>query len=112
LYDLPCEHSVHSIFSKFLSQNKNELNNITIEGMKSYFDILMSKSILYKNERIQYVENIEKQKKNPLELYGVEHLLRYLIKLPKVLENQISTSAMENVNMVIDELFHFIEKNY
>jgi hypothetical protein len=101
--------------SDFLSE-KNvqdfELNKMTIEGMKSYFDILMSKSLLYKNERIQYVENVEKQKKNPLELYGVEHLLRYLIKLPKVLENQISTDSMEKVNSVIHELFDFIEKNY
>ena len=89
-----------------------EFYKFVLEGMKKYFVILIAKTLLYKNERNQFTENVEKNNLDPLNFYGVEHLLRFLIKLPKILETQVFDKTIDKITSVSSDLFDFIEKNY
>eukprot|EP01080_Neovahlkampfia_damariscottae_P009640 gene9640-1844_t len=116
LYSLPNEVTVNTIFSNFLTKKKNhkqlDFFKIVIDGMKKYFSVLAPKNFLYKNERIQFTENVEKNELNPLEFYGVEHLLRFLVKLPKILETQVFNHTNDKITSVLSEVLDFIEKNH
>lgn len=111
-YDLPRDKTVSKILSEFEKSEKDEddVTKYFVQGLKSYFNASVGKLCLYKSERNQYLEEIEKNNKLPVEQYGLEHLLRFLTKLSKLLETNMDSITQEQVKKKAKDLEKFIEK--
>jgi mortality factor 4-like protein 1 len=83
------------------------------EGIKLYFDKALGSLLLYKFERQQYSEILKSSQNRPMsDLYGAEHLLRLLAKLPEL----IVTTDMEQDTVAVliegvSELIKYLAKN-
>lgn len=111
LIPLPRNPNINEIFDEFLSsiedeKNKNILQEIT-ECLSNYFESALPLLLLYQNEKKQY-DDIEKDKKL-IEIYGAEHLLRLLVKLPQLLS--LTSTDKQNIDFIFSNvtlLFEYI----
>lgn len=128
LLRLPRPYSVASIISIFLQHKYSVLiSNTTTEdavenadiyesyvelfqGLQRYFDAALSAMLLYRNERIQLalLRKLfeEKYPEHPLvlsEIFGVEHLLRLMVKFPASLNSipVMSADVIQDANKVV-----------
>lgn len=60
-----------------------ELEELT-HGVRSYFDKCLSALLLYRSERVQAVAQLS-DGRSPAAVYGAEHLLRLMLKLPEIM---------------------------
>lgn len=60
-----------------------ELEELT-HGVRSYFDKCLSALLLYRSERVQAVAALS-DGRSPAAVYGAEHLLRLMLKLPEIM---------------------------
>jgi mortality factor 4-like protein 1 len=76
-------------------------------GLQLYFDKCLGPLLLYKFEKQQYIDVVSKSARKPLSLvYGIEHLLRLIIKLPVLLvqtamDVNVSIALQNNLNDLI-----------
>eukprot|EP00960_Hanusia_phi_P073439 768013-Hanusia_phi.AAC.10 len=120
LVPLPRSPSVKEILVSFVETNNDSSTSVEAEmlkemtdGLREYFDKALSMMLLYQQERMQY-ENIRKTKgKIPAsEIYGGEHLLRLLVKLPSLLEKaNVPEVTAKNLHPRLVEFLRFMEKN-
>mmetsp|Transcript_8697 Transcript_8697/g.32061 ORF Transcript_8697/g.32061 Transcript_8697/m.32061 type:complete len:294 (-) Transcript_8697:255-1136(-) len=103
LMQLPCEHTVEFILREFQKRAERSSSGktrqdivLTVDGLITWFDQSCRKHLLYKRERKQYAAYITKGKM-PSEVYGVVHLLRFLVKLPVLM----SYASMDGVELAI-----------
>lgn len=108
-YELPRPITVSKILSDFDKSEKDEVTSYIIKGLISYFNLSVGKLCLYKSERTQFQDEIEKINKIPSEQYGLEHLIRFLTKLPKLLDGNMEISTQEIVKKKVKDLEKFIE---
>lgn len=77
---LPCSPTVAEILDKYAASQDptgNPSFDEVVEGTKRYFDKALGTMLLYKFERVQYMEITKKNAdKSPSEIYGADHLLR------------------------------------
>lgn len=86
---LPREPNVEKILSEFLeSIDDSQVKMIESQIVKSiidYFNMALPLLLLYPNEKAQADSVMEKnQDKRFTEIYGAEHLLRLIVKLPQL----------------------------
>lgn len=86
---LPREPNVEKILSEFLeSIDDSQVKMIESQIVKSitdYFNMALPLLLLYPNEKTQADSVMEKnQDKRFTEIYGAEHLLRLIVKLPQL----------------------------
>jgi len=69
--------------------------------------------LLYGFERPQYEEEVAQNPKfKASKVYGAEHLLRLLVKLPAILkESNIPEEKVKVITDKVNELFKFMQKN-
>lgn len=101
---LPREPNVEKILSEFLeSIDDTQVKMIESQIVKSitdYFNMSLPLLLLYPNEKAQADSIMEKNKdKKFTEIYGAEHLLRLIVKLPQLV------SLVNKNQTVVDFLF-------
>jgi len=119
LINLPRNPSVLDILRAYLPEQtsppqplKTSVNEIIL-GIRAYFDKALGTLLLYRFERKQYSDVLRQYPgKNVCEIYGVEHLLRFLVKMPELLcESGLDEESTEAMKWVLSDLIGFITKN-
>jgi mortality factor 4-like protein 1 len=121
LLKLPRKPNVSDFFIDFLDfKNKKESIETykTYEDMcnafKDYFDKSLPKICLYRQERSQY-DMIYKELGDdmiPSNIYGVEHLLRLFIRLPRIMSQVfVEEGLISQTNDIFQEILKFISQN-
>ncbi len=120
LVKLPRDIAVDEIIHKWITSYKDPENMARREvadGIHSYFNAALSTMLLYKFERPQYNEKFHgagdaDEEINPSQVYGAEHLLRLLLKLPYMLETTgVDIEMMRRIAEHVNELTKYMQKN-
>lgn len=120
LVPLPRELSVQDVLNKWINGRRQSTDKATrevAEGIQTYFDVALPKLLLYRFERQQY-NNIFRtgtprdETLLPSAVYGPEHLLRLLLKLPYLLEStEVPKETIEIIAEKVSELAKYMQKN-
>jgi len=85
-----------------------------IDGIRQYFEKALGKVLLYKFERPQYQEMLEKNKndeKQISDVYGAEHLLRLFVKIPGLLgHTQMEQKEATALSTKLSEFLKWLQK--
>lgn len=120
LVPLPREVSVQDVLHKWVNTRRQSTDKATrevAEGLQTYFDTCLPKMLLYRVERKQYNQLFSTGTPRdetllPSAVYGPEHLLRLLIKLPYILEgSDVPEETMEVIAEKVNELCKYMLKN-
>ena len=116
LVPLPREITVKQILDKWIACRKHSNDKAAkevAEGLQIYFDCCLSKILLYHFERPQFEEVFKKQENEaPSAIYGAEHLLRLLVKLPFVLEEApLEKDKLQALADKTNDLTKYLHKN-
>lgn len=86
LVALPAEICVKDVLQRYVKfKGHSGILDEIIEGLILYFNRSLPSILLYKFERLQYLDVIKLEQnrdKDPLDIYGPEHLLRLFVSLP------------------------------
>jgi mortality factor 4-like protein 1 len=126
-YKLPRPQTVDSLLVQFLEEIKQEqevkrsdgltkqdyeLFEFVVNGIRSYFNAALGPLLLYQCERKQF-DHEKKNNKRPDTLYGYEHLLRFFVKLPVLLERtQMSQEAVDIIQERVLVFYNFLEREH
>jgi len=119
LVPLPREPSVNLILEEFVKSKKTKsaqaeaMTREVIDGIRQYFEKALGKVLLYKFERPQYQEILEKYKdeKQISDVYGAEHLLRLFVKIPGLLgHTQMEQKEATALSTKLSEFLKWLQK--
>ena len=122
LLRLPRKPSVRSILADFVAHQREEKlgarDLLAFEemchGLSEYFERALGKALLYRFERVQY-DRLRLEQGPGVKLgdtYGVEHLMRLVLKIPHLMAGTESTTAQIEAHMKrLQSLLQFIVKN-
>eukprot|EP00834_Sanchytrium_tribonematis_P001521 NODE_38_length_35257_cov_0.939047.p15 type:complete len:260 gc:universal NODE_38_length_35257_cov_0.939047:25376-24597(-) len=111
LVPLPHKYSLNTVMKRFLAdkatnENREELHEFC-RGLIWYFNSCISTILLYTHERLQYREFRDK---DPSTIYGADHLLRLLVKLPFIIkESSMSGDRMSKLQQYIIDLMTWLQ---
>lgn len=120
---LPSRKNVSSILKEYLKikQNqdasgvKNEFAmklNETVNGLLKYFNSMLGSQLLYKFERIQYIEML-KMKKQMSDIYGAIHLLRLFERLNQmILYTPLEETSLESLIYYVNDILKHLDKDH
>lgn len=120
LVDLPREVTVHEIIEKWVESREDPQEAALREvadGVHRYFNASLPNMLLYKFERPQYNAKFHGQGAVngdvvPSQVYGPEHLLRLLLKLPFMLEGaQVEPEMLRRIAEKVNDLCAYIQQN-
>mmetsp|Transcript_32924 Transcript_32924/g.66850 ORF Transcript_32924/g.66850 Transcript_32924/m.66850 type:complete len:182 (-) Transcript_32924:1198-1743(-) len=122
LYNLPKKPTAGDILERFLATKREEEQGNSCEdailsemvrGLKTYLDSGLGMILLYPEEFEQFDRfRAERPNVPPCELYGIEHLLRLVVKLPTLLENaRMHPDSALHLHPRLLELLRFFERN-
>ncbi|CAL0327090.1 unnamed protein product [Lupinus luteus] len=117
LVKLPRTPNVDDILKKYLDQRLKKHGSVAdsveeiMKGLGAYFDKALPMILLYKNERNQYQEacpnNITASS-----VYGAEHLLRLLVKLPELMSDAgIEKETVTEIHEQTVDFLRFLQRN-
>lgn len=117
LYQLPARVPVETILSDYVKQRTavkgiklNKETGITeaVNGIREYFNVMLSKQLLYKFERPQHIEIMsENSDSSPSQIYGAIHLLRLFSKIGGALA--YTSLNEECINILTSHLYDFMK---
>ena len=84
------------------------------EGLLSYLDAALPKILLYNSERAEHAAAIDRARggATPSDIYGAEHLLRLLVRLPDLLKySQVEAAVAELLQASVADLLKFLHSN-
>lgn len=118
LVTLPRTITVDNILMRWLTHKRLPIDKFTkevTESLHTYFNASLSKLLLYRFERRQYVDTFHKcEPPAPLAsaVYGAEHLLRLLHKLPYLFESTaVGQEKIASISEKVNELLKYMQKN-
>lgn len=120
LIDLDTAVPVRQLLEDFYEYQKKKVNKDmqrtvkeAVDGLAVYFDKQLRFNLLYRFERLQYSQHLEKDPTlNATDLYGVEHLLRLLVILPAQIAQTNANSITVNTLMAqMRDLSKFIDEH-
>mmetsp|Transcript_1364 Transcript_1364/g.4093 ORF Transcript_1364/g.4093 Transcript_1364/m.4093 type:complete len:313 (-) Transcript_1364:1457-2395(-) len=119
LVPLPRDPTVSAILSAWLQSKSrrgiaDRASREVADGLREYFDAALGTMLLYKFERSQYnhYAHSGKNELKPSKLYGAEHLLRLIVKLPTLLEKaKVEQSKLNSIAEKVNEIAKFLHKN-
>ncbi|KAI0567716.1 MRG domain containing protein [Gracilaria domingensis] len=115
LVPLPRPLTVQALLQKWVGgrrQSSDKAAREVAEGLQIYFDAALPMILLYHFERKQYRDRVETSDKPPSAIYGPEHLLRLLFKLPFILEEgPMEREKLESIAEKVNELAKYMQKH-
>eukprot|EP01137_Pigoraptor_chileana_P000445 Opistho-2@36653 len=119
LVGLPREPTVEKVLEDFekYASGRGPISADTLHeaivGLIVYFDHALGTLLLYKFERPQYAELLERTPDaNASTVYGAEHLLRLFVKLPALLADvRLTTEAATTLESIIADLLKYMQAN-
>mmetsp|Transcript_28795 Transcript_28795/g.46600 ORF Transcript_28795/g.46600 Transcript_28795/m.46600 type:complete len:296 (+) Transcript_28795:73-960(+) len=108
------EKSQNSEEERQMAEDDEKVLAEMIEGLKHYFNKVVGRRLLYRCERLQYSNHMESSgmSKLPTDVYGAEHLLRLLVKLPDFVEvTAMEPNVMKLFMEILDDLLLFLSEN-
>lgn len=121
---LPRPRTVSMLLEDFLASKKPKVGEEVLQkhrellhGLKAYFDKALPLILLYRQERTQYQDFLEKcsssgRKMIPSDVYGLEHLLRLFVRLPSLSSQATIVPSDTNfVHAKLVEFLKFVQKN-
>lgn len=122
LLELPAKVTVQQIADQYLAHKKSVKStnaskevaiNDVLDGIIEYFNVMLGSQLLYKFERTQYADIMQKCPDTPLsELYGSFHLLRLFVRLGSMLSySALDQSAMQTLLAHLHDFLKFLVKN-
>lgn len=121
LVSLPRKPTVIDILGEWVngrngSKNIDKVSKEVSDALVEYFDATLSKTLLYRFERKQYNDYIKEHSTPdplpPSSVYGAEHLLRLIHKLPFMLEcSSVGRDTMQTVAEKVNDLTKYMQKN-
>jgi len=119
LVTIPKSPSVTDIFNNFiascstLEKDQQEKLREGLNGIKLYFNQCLGHFLLYRFEKRQYCETLKLyQTKSIVDLYGIEHLLRFLVIFPhKLHDARIEGEALQILRATTVHLITHLVKN-
>lgn len=120
LVPVPREVSVQDVLHKWINSRRQSTDKAArevAEGLQTFFDACLPKMLLYRIERKQYNDLFQTGTPRddtllPSTVYGPEHLLRLLLKLPYLFEgSEVSEETMETIAEKVNELCKYLVKN-
>lgn len=96
-----------------VTEEEYEIVKESTVGLRTYFDECFCLHLMYRFERLQYIEEINRMGAfNPSDMYGLEHLLRLLVSIPGLAAQTPMNSISLNVLMKqMEELLDFLDGN-
>lgn len=119
LAELPAKITVEEIVDKYKQHKKSKSGGGSgggkgqscediSNGILEYFNVMLGSQLLYKVERTQYADILQKYPDKPMsQIYGAFHLLRLFVKLGTVLS--FTTLDKNNIRVLIGHLGEFLE---
>lgn len=118
LAELPAKITVEEIVDKYKQHKKSKSGGSgsgkgqscedISNGILEYFNVMLGSQLLYKVERTQYADILQKYPDKPMsQIYGAFHLLRLFVKLGTVLS--FTTLDKNNIRVLIGHLGEFLE---
>lgn len=117
LVELPAKITVEEIVDKYKQQKKSKTSvaggkgqscEDISNGILEYFNVMLGSQLLYKVERTQYADILQKYPDKPMsQIYGAFHLLRLFVKLGTVLS--FTTLDKNNIRVLIGHLGEFLK---
>ncbi|XP_034486322.1 nuA4 complex subunit EAF3 homolog [Drosophila innubila] len=122
LLELPAKVTVQQITDQYLAHKKSVKStsaskevaiNDVLDGIIEYFNVMLGSQLLYKFERTQYTDIMQKHPDTPLsELYGSFHLLRLFVRLGSMLSySALDQPAMQTLLAHLHDFLKFLVKN-
>ncbi|KAH8369402.1 hypothetical protein KR009_009663 [Drosophila setifemur] len=122
LLELPSKVTVQQIAEQYLAHKKSVKStsaskevaiNDVLDGIVEYFNVMLGSQLLYKFERTQYADVMQKHPDTPLsELYGSFHLLRLFVRLGSMLSySALDQQSMQNLLLHLQDFLKFLVKN-
>ncbi|XP_016932125.3 nuA4 complex subunit EAF3 homolog [Drosophila suzukii] len=122
LLELPAKITVQQISEQYLAHKKSVKStsaskevaiNDVLDGIVEYFNVMLGSQLLYKFERTQYADVMQKHPDTPLsELYGSFHLLRLFVRLGSMLSySALDQQSMQNLLVHLQDFLKFLVKN-
>ncbi|KAI8044573.1 nuA4 complex subunit EAF3 homolog [Drosophila gunungcola] len=122
LLELPAKVTVQQISEQYLAHKKSVKStsaskevaiNDVLDGIVEYFNVMLGSQLLYKFERTQYADVMQKHPDTPLsELYGSFHLLRLFVRLGSMLSySALDQQSMQNLLVHLQDFLKFLVKN-
>ncbi|XP_072153353.1 mortality factor 4-like protein 1 isoform X2 [Bemisia tabaci] len=120
--NLPARVTVDQIIDdykkyKLNSRGNNAKKEVTIgtlsNGVKEYFNIMLSSQLLYKFERPQYNQILQKHPDTPMcQIYGAIHLLRLFVKIGAALAyTTLDERSVQSLTVFFNEFGKYLVKN-
>lgn len=118
LAELPAKITVEEIVEKYKQHKKTKTSGAgggkgqscedISNGILEYFNVMLGSQLLYKVERMQYADILNKYPDKPMsQIYGAFHLLRLFVKLGAVLS--FTTLDKNNIRVLIGHLGEFLK---
>jgi mortality factor 4-like protein 1 len=84
-----------------------------VQGLRTYFNHALGRMLLYRIERHQYGDIlVQIPNEQVVDIYGCEHLLRLLVKMPQLLSmTDLNVQEIGQVKQEIVMLYDFIQLN-
>jgi mortality factor 4-like protein 1 len=119
-YPLPVSTSLDTLISNFITHLKDQQQNTeetasdgelqivesVLQGVKEYFNAVLRKALLYPCEKKSH-DTYFKKSNIPSNVYGLEHLLRFYVKLPQYLSRM--KVGQEGCAVIKDKSVAFLE---
>jgi len=120
LVSLPRKPDVSEILVSYQTQASSTMDSPQrsslieiLSQIKEYFDKALGTILLYRFERHQYSEILKTYPNKSLtEIYGVEHLLRLLVKFPQLLSGVVmQDEVLMTVKSTVGDILKYIASN-
>jgi len=118
---LPRTPTIASVLETFLAtkreQRRDQLGKWEefVEALRTYFDVALPKVLLYRQEREQYERHKPAPGADgplPSAVYGAEHLLRLLTRLPTLLiHSDLNSQEMPQVQTKLTDFLRFLVRH-
>lgn len=111
---LPRKESISDLLDRYCgSVSGAAASSLALEvtsGLKAYFESACGPLLLYKEERVQFKEITESKPDSDLaSLYGPEHLLRLLLKLPTLISHAgIDERGLAHISLCVQDVMKFM----